>query len=69
MQRVIMLALAVAAVAACSDTSAQRASPAGTSTAPAASRSDPMTNTGQSTSPATGSASNAASGSQATPSR
>jgi hypothetical protein len=69
MQRVIMLVLAVAAVAACSDTSARRNNAVGTTAAPATSRSDPATNAGQSDSPTTGSASNAASGSRATPSR
>jgi hypothetical protein len=67
MQRVIMLALGLVALAACGDTSAQRGNMVGTSAAPAAS--DPITNAGQSDSPATGSASNTASGSRATPSR
>jgi hypothetical protein len=69
MQRVIVLVLAVAVVAACSDTYAERNSAVGTSAAPPARSSDPITNSGQSDSPTTGSASNAASGSRATPSR
>jgi hypothetical protein len=67
MQRVILVTLTAAALAACSDTIAERDQGVGASP-PAASRSDPMSNAGQSTSPTTGSASNAASGSRATPS-
>ena len=69
MQRLIMLVLAVAALVACSDTSMQRSSAPGPTGTPASVRSDPMVNSGQSDSPTTGSASNAASGSQVTPSR
>jgi hypothetical protein len=69
MQRVIMLVLAVAAIAACGDTYAERNRAVRAPAAPPASSSDPITNSGQSDSPVTGSASNAASGSRATPSR
>lgn len=69
MQRVIMLVLAVAAIAACTDTYAERNRAVGNTAAPPARSNDPMVNSGQSDSPTTGSASNAASGSHATPSR
>jgi hypothetical protein len=69
MQRLATLVLALAALAACSDTYAERNAVVGTTTAPAARSANPIDNAGQSTSPTSGSVSNTASGSRGTPSR
>jgi hypothetical protein len=70
MQRVSMLVLAVAALAACSDTYADRNAVVGTTTAPTATTpADPIATSGQSSSPTSGSVSNTASGSRGTQNR